>query len=234
VTSAARDRQWLFLERVPGRLLWQVGRLESWEKAARWLAALHTEFDADRLGSRRKPLPSLLRYDAAFYRVWLQRADENLSRQRVPGPPATFRRFLRLAGRYDRVVERLMGLPTAFTHGEFYPSNVIVRNTGDTRRICPIDWELAALAPGLIDLGALASGDWSPEDQRRLVAAYRESWQPAGGGRLSLADLREAVAGCQLHRAVQFLGWGDDWSPPALHARDWLREACRLADGLGL
>src|SRR5260370_1214057 len=38
------ERYWLFLERVDGPLLWQMGRLETWERAARWLARLHSHF----------------------------------------------------------------------------------------------------------------------------------------------------------------------------------------------
>src|SRR6266511_4312995 len=45
IASPELERYWLFLERVSGPLLWQRGRMESWEQAARWLARLHTEFD---------------------------------------------------------------------------------------------------------------------------------------------------------------------------------------------
>ena len=38
------ERYWLFLERVNGALLWQVGEMESWRSAARWLADFHSEF----------------------------------------------------------------------------------------------------------------------------------------------------------------------------------------------
>src|SRR6266853_1134112 len=37
----------LFLERVRGPLLWQTGRQETWDEAARWLARLHTEFNTE-------------------------------------------------------------------------------------------------------------------------------------------------------------------------------------------
>src|SRR6476646_5400327 len=44
IESPAQERYWLFLERVDGPLLWQRGRLELWEQAAKWLARFHTEF----------------------------------------------------------------------------------------------------------------------------------------------------------------------------------------------
>ena len=34
--------------------------------------------------------------------------------------------------------------------------------------------------------------------------------------------------------AVQRLGWSDSWSPPEEHAHDWLAEALRAAERLGL
>jgi hypothetical protein len=46
VNTDTPERHWLFLERVTGRPLWQVGRMESWLEAARWLARLHGRFDA--------------------------------------------------------------------------------------------------------------------------------------------------------------------------------------------
>ena len=40
VESPKTGRYWLFLERVDGPLLWQLGRIERWCEAARWLARL--------------------------------------------------------------------------------------------------------------------------------------------------------------------------------------------------
>ncbi len=234
VVAAARGRYWLFLERVAGPLLWQIGRLEEWQRAARWLAALHTRFPAGSTSPADGRRSLFLRYDEAFYRNWLQRAEAHLRHARVPASRAQHRRFLTLASRYDRVIRRLSELPRTFIHGEFFPSNVILRPAGHPRRICPIDWELAAWAPGLIDLAALTAGEWSPDDRRKMIAAYRERWEPARGGRTPLAELVDAVTWCQLHLAVQFLGWAPDWSPPELHAQDWLREALRLAEQLDL
>src|SRR5262245_7601809 len=42
VVDSAADRYWLFLERVPGQELYQVGDIAIWEQAARWLVGLHT------------------------------------------------------------------------------------------------------------------------------------------------------------------------------------------------
>ena len=67
-----------------------------------------------------------------------------------------------------------------------------------------------------------------------MVAAYREACEPVKNWPPSLAELMEAVSWCQLHLAVQWLGWAAEWSPPEPQAQDWLREALRLAERLGL
>ena len=61
--------------------------------------------------------------------------------------------------------------PRTFVHGELYPSNVLVVRDDRHPRVCPIDWEMAAIGPGLIDLAALVGG-WDPPERERLVAAY--------------------------------------------------------------
>lgn len=225
-------RYWLFLGRVSGRLLWQVGRIEAWEAAARWLARFHRSFAA-RNGLAGDPrFVHGARYDEAWFRVWPARAEEFLRRRRTSA--ASRRRFQRLLARHDRLVARLVALPRTFVHGEFYPSNVIVRRLDEDRCICPVDWELAGIGPGLMDLAALTAGEWTPGDRRKMIAAYRDAFEPVRGWPPSLAELAEAVDWCRLQACLQWIGWADDWSPPGPHAQDWLGEALELAGNLGL
>src|SRR6476646_2259861 len=76
-----------------------------------------------------------------------------------------------LGERHEQVVEALLALPRTVIHGEFYASNVLVAGTSGDARVAPVDWELAAAAPGLTDLAALVSG-WSPAEREELVEAY--------------------------------------------------------------
>jgi aminoglycoside/choline kinase family phosphotransferase len=227
------DRYWLFLERVNGPLLWQRGRMESWQQAARWLAQLH----ADTRGlARRAALcrsAHLLRYDRAFLNQWLTRAERFLSRSRAMVPRPLLRRFLRLSGRYDGLLQPILKLPITFIHADFYPSNVIIRQGRRMKRVCPVDWEGAALASGVFDLAALTSGQWGDDHRDCMLSAYHEALDGTAAGALSKPDLKEAVEHCQLHLCIRFLGWSSDWSPPKRHDQDWLAEACRLADKLG-
>jgi aminoglycoside/choline kinase family phosphotransferase len=190
-----------------------------WEEAARWLAAFHTRMArVNHLGQA----PNLLRYDADFYRTWMQRVQ-------AFGPG--LQPLIRV---YDRLVARLLALPTTLIHGEFYASNVLVQHTTGGVRICPVDWETTALGPGLMDLAALTAGDWPEEASAAMVGAYQRAL-PAGIGLPSGPEaFLEALDCCRLHQAVQWLGWSADWSPPTEHVHDWRREALRLAEKLGL
>ena len=205
VAPPEADRYLLFLEKVDGVELWQIGELDTWEAAARWAAGLHAEV---------KPASSshLIRYEADFLRSWIDRAVEF-----ADGPE-----LRRVSARYDTVVERLAALPPVFVHGELYASNVLV---GPGLRICPVDWEMAGIGPGVLDLAALVSA-WGDEEAARLTRAY----QDALPGTFEPGDLDCA----RLHLAVQWLGWSRDWTPPREHATDWLAEAVAAADRLGL
>ncbi len=227
---AERRQYWLFLERVSGPLLWQRGRLDSWKQAARWLGCLQTAVGADPPSSHPAAWNHLLRHDEAFFLQWLTRAERFLRSVPTSHPKPARRRFGRVAERYETVIQRLLQLPAAFTHGEFYPSNILLRAVENGTQICPIDWELAALGPATMDLAALAAGNWEESEKRSLVTAYRETLETGSGRAPSVSDLMEALALCQLHLAVQMLGWAADWSPPEHQAWNWLDTACRLSE----
>ena len=221
-----RGRHWLVIEYVDGEVLWQIGEHDVWEEAARWLARMHERFG----GRLDESWTHLIFYDAPFYRAWMARA-LRFAREAEPAHRAQVEW---LAERYDEVVERLAHMPRTFVHGEFYPSNVMIVRRPGSLRICPIDWEVAAIAPGLVDLAALTTGGWSDTERAALVRAYADCRKgdatPADG----LRELERELDFCRLHLAVQWLGWEPTWSPPAEHRQDWLTEAARLAAALGL
>jgi hypothetical protein len=225
-------RYWLFLENVPGIALWQVGELETWQEVARWLATVHERFVHETEWQRH--VEHLLRYDADFYRLWLRRA-QTFSDQAGTARSGSSRTALEwLASRHELVIERLVALPMTFIHGEFYPSNVLVAGSSEPLRICPIDWESAAVGPGLIDLAALTGGGWTDEERAAVALAYRDSVPALPGIPSTPADFLAAHDCCRLHLAVRWLGWSPNWLPPPEHRRDWLGEALRLAEELEL
>jgi Ser/Thr protein kinase RdoA (MazF antagonist) len=212
VVEPQQDRYWLFLERVEGVPLWQVGELDTWREVAQWLARMQS-------GLGRRRTRALLAYDRAFYRRWLPRA---LAFTPEAG-------LDRLAPAYERAIARLASAPTTFVHGELYASNVLVGERNGRRRICPIDWELAGVGVGLLDLAALTSG-FDEEKASSLVRAYRDALAaPPPPG-----VLEELLDCCRLHLAVRWLGWSPTWTPPPEHARDWAREAFSAAERLEL
>ncbi|HEY6550186.1 MAG TPA: hypothetical protein VIY71_03185 [Solirubrobacterales bacterium] len=222
ISEPEKDRHWLFVEWVEGRELYQVGERRLWEAAARWLANAHVTF-------RQKlelhvETSHLLDYDERYYWRWMERARE-FSR---PGQSTTSDRSLEwLASRYAEVVEPLLALPKTVLHGEFYASNVLVAGEESAPRVAPVDWELAASGPGLVDLAALVSGGWEDEDREAIVDAYRST----PGVDFSARQLDLA----RLHLAIQWLGWAPPgWVPPEGQRHDWLGEALALAERLGL
>lgn len=232
VVEPARERYWLFLERVEGVELYEIGDLTTWQEAATWLAGLHSCFPP---GPRLADLAQavhLVPYGSDFYRLWLERARAFLTRAPVYLAGPERRRLERLILNYPRVVERLAELPVAVIHGEFYASNVLVRAGPGERRICPVDWEMAALGPGLIDLAALAAGGWTEDQRRALAQAYYTELAP--GKWSGIESLLDALDYCRLHLAVQWLGWSGVWSPPPQQAHNWLADALLLAEKLGL
>jgi thiamine kinase-like enzyme len=221
VADEERGRYCLFLERVSGVELYQVGRRETWEHVARWLARAH-----DRLHDHTDRSGRLLRYDAALLGLWPRRAAE------YAGSAEDHAALSRIADRYDEVVERILALSPTVIHGEFYASNVLVDHPAAPDRVCPVDWEVAAVGAGLIDLAALVSGRWSAEDRTAMALAYREA-SPAESGRTQ-TEFEQSLDACRLHVALQWLGWSDRWSPPPEHASDWLQDALTLSRKLGI
>jgi len=236
--DAANDRYWLFLEKVDGVELYQVGEIAAWQAAAAWLARLHAALRARAID--RADAAHLRRYNRGGYICWMDRAREFLARGTV-SKPRNAGRIEWLASRFGRVVDRLLALPTTLVHGEFYASNVLVgqiaangdgpadASDGTAIRVCPIDWETAAIAPGPIDLAALTAGKWTDEQRHSLAAAYQEAWLTQGGVPVATPDVLEC---CRLFLAVQWMGWAADWAPPQEHANDWLAEALELAERL--
>jgi thiamine kinase-like enzyme len=233
VIKPEAGRYWLFLERVDGPLLWQLGGMRAWCAAARWLGRLHTRYQERWKTADALPGEGLLQYDKHSFQQWMERAEEFLRRRRLSAEPRELRRFGRLASKYDRHVRKLAQQPRTLVHGEFYPSNLVMPQIAGKRRVCPIDWELCGLGPSALDLAALTSGEWSAEHRKQMIFAYRESMLVHDATPPSISEMLEAVADCQLHLCVQLLGWAAEWDPPELHARNWLREALRLAAELG-
>jgi hypothetical protein len=100
--------------------------------------------------------------------------------------------------------------------------------------VAPVDWEMAAWAPRLLDLAALTSGAWNADERRAMARAYRGALEPDSGLPGDERRFLEALELCRLHLGVQWLGWSPDWTPPAENAHDWSAEAERIVLSLEL
>ena len=219
VAEPNKDQYWLFVEKVPGIELYQVGELEIWQDAARWLARMHNKFETNCKAVQRTS--HLLRYDAHFYRRWFNRAKQ-----------FTGGRLDWLTSGYDAVIEKLVTLPSGFIHGEFYPSNVLV--CPSENRVCPVDWEMAGVGPFLIDVAALTAGKWTATERDSIALAYAGDLDADKSAYVPSELLFESLDYCQLYLCVQWLGWAPNWRPPENHAHDWLVKARVIAAKLAL
>jgi aminoglycoside/choline kinase family phosphotransferase len=233
VVNSDIDRYWLFLEYVPAWTLFEVSE-PLWVEAATWIAGLHARFTGAPDVLRRDRVPHLLRYDAGFYWMWPQRALAFVSDARATRSSADRKAIERIVEGYGQIVERLLSLPTTLIHGEFVAANVLIQTTDHRTRLCPVDWEMAAIGPGLMDLAALTAGSWTPEQRQTLTAAYARALREAGAAMPRDQDFNRDFDCCRLHLAMQWLGWSAEWSPPQEHAHNWLEEASYLAERLGL
>lgn len=220
VSDDATGRHWLFIERVRGVELYQVGSRASWAAVAAWLARMHT-----RLAPAAKRSGRLLRYDDELLRTWPGRAAEFAG-----GPERD--RLAQVAARYDTVLARLASIPDAVVHGELYASNVLIDDPDQPTRVCPVDWEMAGVGPRLLDLAALVSGRWARGDRDVIAEAYRDAMPPHV--RTPSRDFHKALDACRLTLALQWLGWSPSWTPPEDHRTDWIVDALELAETLGI
>lgn len=227
-SGTGADGHWLLLERVEGIELWRVGDRRAWSEAARWLGRMHTAAAPyiDLMASAN----AVPWYDAGFQMRWADRARRRLQRDRQSEASSLLRG---LWPRYQSVAEELAQLPRTVLHGDFNASNVMVTRTPDGPRIRPVDWELAGVGPGLLDLAALVSGGWTEGERGAFVAAYRGAQGPGPLASFSDRDFARGLEVCRLALAVQWLGWSNRWTPPPEHAHAWDLEAATLAARLG-
>ena len=202
VTDDEAGRYWLCMEMVPGVELYQVGEVATWQAVATWLATFHARFAHDSSWRNGAASRHLLKIDRTLMEVWLERARTFAGDRQDEAATAA---LASLDTYLEEVADTLASWPRTLLHGAFYASNILV-DDGDTPvRVCPVDWEMAADGPGVIDLAALTAGEWQHDEPGRIARIYL---------------------------AVQWLGWARDWVPPQEHRHDWAAELARLVRAL--
>ncbi|HEY9226174.1 MAG TPA: aminoglycoside phosphotransferase family protein [Gemmatimonadaceae bacterium] len=217
-TDSGGGRHWLFIERVNGAPLAQVGDRDAWCAAAEWLGHFHATAPV-----RRAAQGPLLRHNREYHWRWLTRALS--AARRNPVARERFVRLRALTSVHEHAIETALATGASLIHGEFYASNVLLEQIGATFAVRPVDWEMAALGPPLLDLAALMSGRWNTADRIAMARSYCEGARSVGVRSPTLGEVLRAVAACRLLLAVQWLGWAAEWTAPAHHQNDWLEEA---------
>jgi len=217
----------LVLEHLDGWPL-HYHELDQWFAAARRLAELHVHFAA-------RPQSLLdadfvLRLDAHYLSGWAERA--------VLAVAASYSaelacRLERLVASWERVVAPIVAQPPTLVHNDLSRKNVLVSTATVPARICFVDWEMAGVGCGLLDLVHVRYQRLDAASDRRMLTEY--AGQLSGTGLLPAdrRELRELFAACELHRTVYRLarcGW---WGKPLEYVADRVAAAERLWSGMG-
>ena len=226
LVDSDRQRYWLLLERVSGEELYKIGDIEIWCSVARWLAGMHRCLG--KFANERPGKANLTTYDAHFCNLWIERA-EQFNRRGGGASAIGSSQMNWLIDRCRWAVRHMGSVPPTLIHGEFYASNILVARRHDQTRICPVDWETAAIGPPLIDLAALIAGRWTEPQKHLLAQAYFDALPPAGRSWSNIQELTVSLRCCRLFQAIRWLGWSADWEPPSEHRFDWLAEAMQMA-----
>ena len=192
--------------------------LEHWFTAARRLAHLHAYF-ATRAG-RVSDCDFLLRLDDRYLCEWANRALSVVADQSAE--LAT--ELACVVDNYKRVAEVLIRQPLTLVHNDLAPKNVMADRSSSPARICFIDWEMAGVGCGLLDLVHLKYG-LDPVNDQKMCTAYCEEM---AGTDLLPPDPQERnsiFAACEVHQTIYRLAHSKDWRLPAAKVAQWVMEA---------
>lgn len=209
----------LVLEHVDGWPLKYHG-LEHWATAARELARLHASFAA--WGTLLRRCDFLLRLDGGYFRAWAGRAPAAVAAR----APTLERRVRRVLRDHDAVAELLGAQPPTLVHNDLAPKNVVVETASDPARICFVDWEMAGVGCGLLDLAHLMHG-LGGGDREAIASAY---WSELGRARppVAVADPERVLAACDLQNAIFRLAHIAEWGLDQATVADRVDELERL------
>ena len=215
----ATGRRELFLEYVDGWNL-KYQDLRHWYTAARRLAQLHLAFA--RRGDRLLGRDFLLRLDRDYLLAWAGRAVAAVSS--LSAELAS--RLQRTVDDLDVSVDLLAEQPPTLVHNDLAPKNVIADTSASPDRTCIVDWEMAGVGCGLMDLAHLTYG-LPPREVERMFDLYGE--ELTGTGLMPSDDEgKRLLASCQLHGALYRLAHADVWRLPLERVGEWIADSEEL------
>jgi len=195
--------------------------LEYWFIAARRLAQFHAYF-----ATRAEKLLAcdfLLHIDTSYLYEWADRAITVLRDQ-----SEELAAELALAvGCYDRVAEILASQPLTLVHNDLAPKNVLADRSTNPARICFVDWEMAGLGCGLMDLVELKYG-LDPINDQKMRMAYCAELAETDLLPSCPEDRSRLFAACELSQTVYRLAHSKSWRLPIARVAQWVSEARQL------
>ena len=192
------QRFWLLLEFLGGSAVSSCP-LEAWIAAAGWVGRLH---GTRHCASRLEDSPLLIRHDETHLRHRAELARHDVARF---GPPLRAR-LERVLRSYERMLDALIDDSPCLVHGGYRPENVqLVPAPGGGCRVCPLDWEMAAIGSPLHDLAILLDGFETPQLDL-LLGAYVAEAVVHGATIPPFPELRRLFDGFRLQRVINNLG----------------------------
>ena len=210
-------RRELFLEYIDDWNL-KYQELAHWFTAARRLAHFQMYFanQAEKLSD----CEYLLRFDDVYLCEWADMALSAVADQSLE--LATKLEYV--VSNYDRIVELLTRQPLTLVHNDISPKNVIADRSSEPARICFIDWEMAGVGCGLMDLVHLKYG-LDPLNDKKMCEAYCAELTETGLLPSNQQDLRNLLAACELHKTLYRLAHSKIWELPIETVAQWVIEA---------
>jgi hypothetical protein len=193
----SKGRYWLMLELVDGVVV-KDQNVGHGSIAAHWLGEMQGYFL--RNPARLNNCDFLTRHDGEYFRCKAAQAVSDA--EQISPHSAT--RLARIADRYQPITELMESQPPTLVHGAYIPWHIVLDTTRQPVRVCPVDWELAALGAPLYDLAFFTDGA-EPEARDLICDAYLRSAEEHG---VPAPDRREAhhIVDCfRLHRIFDWL-----------------------------
>ena len=215
------NRRELFLEYI-GDWSLKYQELEHWFAAAPQLARFHAQFAAR--AAELQTRDYLLRLDDAYFHQWAERAFMVVAEQGL----GLANELAAILGEYNKVVEILTRQPVTLVHNDLAPKNVIADRSHRPVRICFVDWEMAGVGCGLLDLVHLKHG-LDPASDQKIRAAYCAELDGTGLLPADPIELRRLFVACELHHTLYRLAHSNTWRLPPDRVGQWVADARNLA-----
>ena len=195
----ARGWYWLLLEFVEAVQLRDL-EYEHWVTALGWLGTLHAHFRTRQAQLAHSTF--LMRHDDAFFHATAALARDVVAKL----SPVMATRLSDVLRDYGRLVRIMTDQPTTLVHGAYRPPNVmVVFDEAAPPRICPIDWEEAAIGSPLYDVAYLSDG-FEPPRLNEVWGAYRHEAERGGVYVAPRDEMRRVTDSFRVHKLLNLLG----------------------------